>query len=481
MLLHKDTTILSEINDFFTTSEKAIVSIFRVLNTMSVSEKLFSKNDACNVRYRSIDKLTLLLLFPFFEIKDASHFGGSALYKIISCGKDVFYRMLNDSSIDWRSVSYKLNLRLLKTTAANSEPQEKNVSRCLIIDDTDLHKTGRHIEFLGRIFSHVSRTSILGFKGLVMAYHDGKSLFALDAALHCEKGKNQKKPYGLTPTQAKERYSKKRAKESISKKRTQECFTSKIDSMISMIRGAITKGIRFDYLLVDSWFTCFELVNFIKTRKIACNLLGMIKMGITKYSFNGSLLSAKQIVDYSKRKKQLKRSRKLGYSYIECIVDFQGIKVKLFFCKTSHKGKWHGLLTTNLDLSFEQAYKIYSTRWSIEVFFKESKQHLGLGKCQSQDFDAQIASITISMLQYNILAVAKRFSDYETLGELFRTANAEIIELTIAERIWLIIIEIIAQLADLLDIETEVLMEKIITDNQRFEKLLNYRSLMQAG
>ena len=106
-------------------------------------------------------------------------------------------------------------------------------------------------------------------------------------------------------------------------------------------------------------------------------------MGITKYSFNGNSLSAKQIVDYSKRKKQLKRSRKLGYSYIDCIVDFQWIKVKLFFCKTSHKGKWHGLLTTNLDLSIEQAYKIYATRWTIEVFFKENKQHLGLDKCRN--------------------------------------------------------------------------------------------------
>ena len=231
--------------------------------------------------------------------------------------------MLNDTSIDWRTISYKLNLRLLKTTAVNGEPQENKLSRCLIVDDTDLHKTGRHIEFLGKIFSHVSKTSILGFKGLVMAYHDGKSLFALDVALHCEKGKNQKKTYGLTPTQAKERYSKNRAKESIAKKRTQECFTTKIDSMISMVRLAITKGIRFDYLLVDSWFTCFELVKFIKTRKIDCHLLGMIKMGITKYSFNGNLLSAKQIVDYSKRKKQLKRSRKLSYSYIECNVDIQ--------------------------------------------------------------------------------------------------------------------------------------------------------------
>jgi len=65
--------------------------------------------------------------------------------------------MLNDSNMDWRSISYKLNLRLLKTTSANSEPQENKVARCLIIDDTDLHKTGRCIEFLGRIYSHVSR------------------------------------------------------------------------------------------------------------------------------------------------------------------------------------------------------------------------------------------------------------------------------------------------------------------------------------
>ncbi len=481
MLLNKDTTILSEINDFFTTSEKAITSIFSVLESMHVSEKLFFKNDACNVKYRNVDKLTLLLLFPFFDIKDASHFSGSALYKLISCGKDVFYRMLNDSSIDWRTLAYRLNTRLMKATNLKSEYTQNNEPRCLIVDDTDLHKTGRHIELIGRIFNHVSKISILGFKGLVMAYHDGKSLFALDVALHNEIGKNKKKPFGLSATQLKERYSKKRDNQSIAKKRTQECFTSKIESMISMVRRAISNGIRFDYLLVDSWFTCFELVKFIKTRRIGAHLLGMIKMGITKYSFNGNLLSAKQIVDYCKRKKQLKRSRKLGYSYIECMVDFQGITVKLFFCKTSHKGKWHGMLSTDLELSFEQAYKIYSTRWSIEVFFKESKQHLGLGKCQSQNFDAQIGAITLSMLQYNMLSVAKRFSDYETLGELFRSANAEIIELTIAERIWLIIIEIIAQLADLLDIDTEVLMEKIITDNQKFEKLLNYKCLMQAG
>ncbi|PLB86087.1 hypothetical protein C0T31_07220 [Dysgonamonadaceae bacterium] len=92
----------------------------------------------------------------------------------------------------------------------------------------------------------------------------------------------------------------------------------------------------------------------------------------------------------------------LGFYHAEVIVDFKGIPVKLFFLKASKKGKWNSILTTNTHLTFEEAYKIYSIRRSVEVFFKESKQYLGLGKCQSQDFGAQIAATTLCMLQYKI-------------------------------------------------------------------------------
>jgi hypothetical protein len=177
----------------------------------------------------------------------------------------------------------------------------------------------------------------------------------------------------------------------------------------------------------------------------------------------------------------MKRSKQLKCFLSEAMVDFNGIEVKLFFCKTSRKGKWNVLLTTNLELGFEQAYKIYSIRWSVEVFFKESKQYLGLGKCQSQDFDAQIASTTICMIQYNLLSVAKRFTDYESLGEMFRNTNAETIQLTLAKRIWQLIVDVLADLAELIEIDTELLMEKLISDNQKIIKLKNYTALLQAG
>ena len=138
-------------------------------------------------------------------------------------------------------------------------------------------------------------------------------------------------------------------------------------------------------------------------------------------------------------------------------------------------------MTTNKELTFDQAYKIYSTRWSVEVFFKESKQYLGLGKCQAQDFDAQIAATTLCLLQYNLLSVVKRFCDYETLGELFRSSQKDAIKLTISEKIWLIIIEIVAELSEIFNTDVELLMEKLFSENEKLTKYLNFKNLPQAG
>jgi len=481
MLQNKSTTIVSEVKDFFTSSEKAINTILTVLSSLTLSEKQIGLLSKSNNEYKNINKFLLIILFPFFDIQNAWHYKNSSLYGTFSCGKDVFYRLLNDSLIPWRKISYKLSMQLIGKTSSKSNDIENKSPRCLIVDDSDLPKTGRRTELIGKVFSHVTHQSILAFKGLFMGYHDGKSFFALDFSLHGERGKNKKKPYGLSNKQLKERFFKFRYKNSVSYQRKEEYFTTKIQSMIKMIRTAIANGLRFDYVLVDSWFTCFELVKFIKTRRIGVYLLGMAKMGKTRYLFNGKKLTAKEIVDYQRKAKKIKRSKQLASYYSEVLVNFNEIPVKLFFSKTSRKGKWHLLLTTDLKLNFEQAYKIYSIRWSIEVFFKEAKQYLGLGKSQSQDFDAQIATTTICMLQYNLLAVAKRFTDYESLGELFRNTKAETIQLTVAERIWQIIIDVLAALTELFEIDTEMLMEKLLSDNERIEKLFNYKTLLQAG
>lgn len=49
------------------------------------------------------------------------------------------------------------------------------------------------------------------------------------------------------------------------------------------VKRAICAIITFEYLLVDSWFTCTGLVNFVSNSHKKFHLLGMVKMENTKY------------------------------------------------------------------------------------------------------------------------------------------------------------------------------------------------------
>ncbi len=58
---------------------------------------------------------------------------------------------------------------------------------------------------------------------------------------------------------------------------------------------------------------------------------------------------------------------------------------------------------------------IYQTRWTIEVF-KEAKQLLGLGRCQSNDFDANMVNTSLTLIQYMLLSLRFRYDKYESRG-----------------------------------------------------------------
>lgn len=165
----------------------------------------------------------------------------------------------------------------------------------------------------------------------------------------------------------------------------------------------------------------------------------MIKIGdasTTKYHFEKKNLNAPAIIKILSKRGEKRHSRKLGCCYMSADVVFAGIPVRLFFIRRSKRGPWGGLLCTDMKLGFSEAYRIYSRRWSLEVIFKEGKGLLGLGKRQSNNFSAQIASTSLVALQYNVLSVVKRFTAYETIGGLFRAANQDSLEITVSERIW---------------------------------------------
>ena len=98
---------------------------------------------------------------------------------------------------------------------------------------------------------------------------------------------------------------------------------------------------------------------------------------------------------------------------------------------------WAAFFSTDLTLTATAVVQKDLGRWSIEVFFKEAKQRLGLGQEQCRSFAAQVFSITQAFFRYSLLAYLLEHDDQsQTIGEMFRPLEDETGKLTFLERLW---------------------------------------------
>jgi hypothetical protein len=412
---------------------------------------------------------SILISLPFLGLPTVHSFTDSVLAEHIQARKDVFYRLKNNTGICWRMILWMFSLKFIKMVAAQGE-SNSNSPRCLIFDDSFLLKTGRYIEKISRMFDHVSKRFLLGYKLLAMGYWDGISFLPLDFSMHRERGSNKDKPFGLKRKEYRKQHKKKRETGTHSWDRAREADMSKIESALKMFWRAISQGVKVDYLLMDSWFTCEAFIKAVKkVKKQTVHLIGMYKTPKTKFNYLGEKLTHSQIRN---KLGKAKRCRKLRLHYKEAMVDYNGVPIKMFFSRKGSNGKWRVFITTNTELSFIKMIEIYQIRWTVEVFFKEAKQLLGLGKCQSNDFDAQIADATITMIQHILLTLKYRFEHYETKGALFNQVREGIIESRLNERLWVLFIELIRLIEVLFDgIDEMELWEKILNDDRAYDMI----------
>ncbi len=468
MLQSKDINKIAELKNGFTPRWLEPDFILSSLTCFSFSALCKYLNPFKQRGYSFESVFSCLISLPFLGLNTVHSFTGSVMAKHIEAREDVFYRLKNNPGICWRMILWMFGLKFIKLVS--SQGQDSDAPRCLIFDDSDLHKTGRYIEKVSRIYDHVSRRFILGYKLLAMGYWDSTSFIPLDFSLHREKGKNAEKPFGLKKKEHRKQYRKKREKGTHSWDRAREADTTKIDSALRMFWRAISQGIMVDYVLMDSWFTCEAFIRAVRqVKKQTVHLIGMYKTPKTRFIFNGERLTHSQIRN---KLGNPKRCRKLRLQYKEAMVEYNGVPIRMFFSRKGSKGKWRVFITTDTSLTFIKMIEIYQTRWTVEVFFKEAKQLLGLGKCQSKDFDARIADATITMIQHILLTLKFRFEHYETKGALFSHIREGIIQSRLNERLWGLFIELIRALEVLFDDVDEMdILHRILEDERAYKMI----------
>ena len=173
----------------------------------------------------------------------------------------------------------------------------------------------------------------------------------------------------------------------------------------------------------------------------------MIKMGKTRYETVLGNKTAPELIKVLQKSGSVKYSRLIGYYTATISAEISGIKVCLFFYRRGKNGNWNALLTSDLKLDAKEAFRLYSRRWVIEVTHKEMKQNLKLGKNQCRDFAGQIAGISLCVAEISKNSV----------------------ELSVAEKIWLLIVEVINVIAEVLNCDAMVLTEQVISNDKQIK------------
>ena len=85
------------------------------------------------------------------------------------------------------------------------------------------------------------------------------------------------------------------------------------------------------------------------------------------------------------------------------------------------------------------------------------------------------------MMPYNILCLMKRFEAYETIGGLFAEVTKETLELSVADKIWMAIVDILLDIAERYPIEETLLLTDYINRNPTGQMLIKLQPYAQIS
>ncbi len=386
--------------------------------------------------YHAAHLLFILTLLPLLKINTVHSFCLKKWYQWSDSKKDSFYRF-KQGKYRWRTFMYKVLGEILAALNIEQYPLE---DRYFVIDDTVIPKRGRDIQNVSFIYDHNLGRSVLGFCVVTLGLFTGQNFYPIDFAYRFGKKRHPKSPD--------EKIGDPR---SISGQRSYEAkHKTKLELSLKMIQSAFDRGIRSGYVLFDSWYGWPVFINAIRKISDDLHVICRLKDSKVLYEYNGRKYRLNDL--YQKVKSGLKKDSRTGLLLRRVTVKLSGSddKAVIVFSKGYHEprddtvkgrkkqkeSKWVAFLSTNTRLHASTIIKKYTKRWTVEVFFKETKQLLGLGKDQSNDFNSQVFATTLSFLRYNLLNFLNENEGLATKGNLFQLLIDESAIITYAQRLW---------------------------------------------
>ncbi len=329
-----------------------------------------------------------------------------------SMGKDVLYDTMNREDLNWRKYHQQIAIKTLQTFKASGK-------KAYVVDDTVAQRFGKKMPGISSHFDHTTGRHMMGRQVLTLGLSCEEGFIPLDNELF------------ISQTKAIELHHQFEDGRSTTAKRYRTAQQGTKPQMVNaMVKRAISTGILADYLLADAWFGTKAMIRLTQETSLVPVL--RMKKNKMKYRINEYVrgetmtkeLDIQALYKHSVRKNwEPIRGQKYQAKAVDVELNLaeakdpeQWVKVRLLFVR-GHAGDakaavgkhdWAVFLTTEMALSPDAILETYSLRWSVEVYFKEAKQHLGLLKEQSNHYAAYVASIHLTAIRFCLLVMAKQ-------------------------------------------------------------------------
>jgi len=346
-------------------------------------------------------------------------------------GKDVVYRFLNCSSINWAEYLLKLAISVIKPIKVATSDDRL----CALVVDDSMFERGRSklVELLANVHDHAEKGKNKfkrGFSLLTLGWTDGATFIPL-AFRHMSSADTKNRYNEIDP---------RIDKRSNGYKARLQAISTKPLVLYEMLKQAKKMKVPAKHVLFDSWFSWPS--TMLEILKIGYHSVGMLKnMKTVKYMVNGVKMTLSEIYE-SHRKRPGKSKYLLSIEVQIYNDDGETAPFRIVFVRNrKNRKKWLALGTTDMTLDEETIIQLYGKRWDIEVFFKINKSYLNLAKeFQGLSYDLITAHTAIVMTRYIILASDKRLNqDHRTMTELFHSSYDEMADVTFARAMALIL------------------------------------------
>ena len=248
----------------------------------------------------------------------------------------------------------------------------------VILDDTVVGKVGECIEGAGYIYDPSQGKSVWGHNIVSTLYSNG----------------DLKLPMHLAP------YVK-----------MEHCdqldihFKTKIQMGRELLEMALHQVDPYAFLF-DEWYFCKELTSFLNSRgqKWATEAKSnrVVKVG-------DEWVQLKELFK-SLPKEMFKRidmdvEEKRYRWYLDLVVEMRNVGiVKIVLLRTRRNSRnFRCLVTNDIELDGVDVLKLYKCRWDVEVFYRDCKQHLGMGEYQMRSISGIVIHLSLVFLAYTLL------------------------------------------------------------------------------